>query len=72
MAITVTFSLDEKTVRMLGEIAGNGQRSEKLRQLIESEHNRIYRVVSVSELPHPADAEPVPVVEVAPMAEAPQ
>jgi hypothetical protein len=42
MANTVTFSFDEETVRKLGEIVGNGNKSERLRNLIQREWERLY------------------------------
>lgn len=43
MVVTVTFSLDEETVRRLGEIASSGQRSEKVRDLINREWERVFQ-----------------------------
>lgn len=42
MAITVTFTLDEKTMLKLGQISSNGKKSEKIRDLISREWERLF------------------------------
>ncbi len=43
MAITISFTLDEKTVKCLNDIAKNGQKSEKIRELISQEWERLFK-----------------------------
>lgn len=42
MAITITFTLDEETVKRLGELAQNGKKSETIRKLISQEWERLF------------------------------
>lgn len=59
MAITITFTLDELTVKRLSEIAQNGKKSETIRKLISKEWKRLFvdgeRIFQPTE-PAPAEA----------------
>lgn len=43
MAISVTFSLDEATLRKLRDISQYGKNSEKIRELIAQEWDRVFQ-----------------------------
>ncbi len=62
--------LNPEAHRKLKELADHNNRpmSRQIVMLIEQEHAQIFKVISISELPHPADAdaEAVPVLNVAP------
>lgn len=53
----------------LRELAENQKRSmsNQLEWLIDQEHEKIFRVISVEQLPHPEGAEPVPLLTVEPV-----
>ncbi|MFZ6028059.1 MAG: ribbon-helix-helix protein, CopG family [Chloroflexota bacterium] len=64
----VNVNLEENDAILLDRMSnedGYDNRSAFVRRMIRLEAQRRYRVVSVSELPHPEHAEPVPLVEVA-------
>lgn len=53
----------------LRELAENQKRSmsNQLEWLIDQEHERVFRVISVEQLPHPEDASPVPLLTIEPV-----
>ena len=70
MSVQVNVNLDDADAAILDRMAaeeGFDNRSAFVRRMIRQEATRRYRVISISELPHPADAEPVPPVLVAPL-----
>jgi Arc/MetJ-type ribon-helix-helix transcriptional regulator len=70
MSVQVNVNLDDADATALDRMAteeGFDNRSAFVRRLIRQEVARRYRVVSVSTLPHPDDAEPMPLVLVAPV-----